>query len=262
MSKRWIYLGAVAVTVFLVALLLRTPSGWILWGASRMLPVEVRWTDARGTISATVVNGLSFALPGGRRAYFDKVILYPALASLLSGRLGLNFEVDDGGERLEGSADFGLHGWRLTDIDGSLSSDALIPTLPELEIAGLEGRITIQADNIAAEYGSLPSSGLLLVRLEGIRTIWLQTEQPLGSYEMEMQAQEQSGISGELRTLSPAALLSVTGRIIQEPASQTLNFTGQGQLSADAPVPLRRVLPILGRAGKDRVTMAWQLALD
>lgn len=113
-----------------------------------------------------------------------------------------------------------------------------------------------------AEYGTLPSTGLLLVRLEDIRTIWLQTEQPLGSYEMEVQAQEQSGISGELRTLSPTALLSVTARIMQEPASQTLNFAGQDQLSADAPIPLRRVLPILGRAGKDRVTMAWQLTLN
>ncbi len=44
-------LGATALVVFLGALLLRAPAAWILAGANRLLPVEVGWTGAEGTIS-------------------------------------------------------------------------------------------------------------------------------------------------------------------------------------------------------------------
>lgn len=262
MSKRWIFLGGIGLIVFMSALLVRMPAAWLLVGADRLLPVEVGWNQAQGTVSEAVIDGLSFSLPGGRRVYLNKVTFHPAFLSLFSGRLKLDFQLDDSGERLAGSADFGLERWHVAAAGGKLSLSALTPTLPELEIAGLEGRITVRAENIVADYGALPSSGQLVVELENVRTIWLQTDDPLGHYRLHLQALGPAGISGELRTLDGPALLSVTGGVKQEPSSQTLKFSGIGQLSEDAPVPLRRILPILGRTNRDRVAVDWQLALD
>ena len=262
MDRRWTYLGATALVVFLGALLLRPPAAWILAGANRLLPVEVGWTGAEGTISGMAIRGLTFRLPGGRRAYISKVTLDPAFLSLFGGRLGLDFRIDDGAKALSGSAGFGLHDWRLEEIDGELPLTALLPTFPELEIAGLDGGLAIRGEAVSAEYGSLPDAGRLTVDFEDIRAVWLPTDRPLGNYQVELQALEQAGITGEVRTLDGPALLSVTGQFIQEPSAQTLRFRGVGQLSADAPVPLRRILPILGRAGQDRVAMEWQLALN
>lgn len=262
MDRRWMYLGATALVVFLGALLLRAPAAWILAGANRLLPAETGWTGAEGTISGMVIRGLTFRLPGGRRAYISKVTLDPAFLSLFGGRLGLEFRIDDGGRALSGSAGFGLHDWRLEEIDGELPLTALLPTFPELEIAGLDGGLTIRGEAVSAEYGSLPHAGRLTVGFEDIRAIWLQTDRPLGKYRLQLQALDQAGISGELTTLPGPALFTVTGSVMQEPSSQTLKFSGLGQLSPDAPVPLRRILPILGRAGQDSVTMEWQIVLD
>ena len=262
MGKRWIFLGGIGLVVFMAALLLRMPAAWLLVGANRLLPVEAGWSEARGTVSEAVIHGLSFSLPGGRRVYLNKVTFHPAVLSLFSGRLRLDFRLDDSGGQLTGSADFGLERWQVAAAGGKLSLSALTPTLPELEIAGLEGRITVRAENIVADYGALPSPGQLVVELEDVRTIWLQTDNPLGHYRLDLQALGPAGISGEVRTLNGPALLSVTGAVQQEPSSQTLKFSGIGQLSEDAPVPLRRILPILGRTNRDRVAMDWQLALD
>lgn len=262
MDRRRMYLGATALVVFLGALLLRAPAAWILAGANRLLPADIGWAGAEGTISGMAIRGLTFRLPGGRRAYISKVTLDPAFLSLFGGRLGLEFRIDDGGKTLTGSAGFGRHDWRLEEIDGELPLTALLPTLPELEIAGLDGGLTIRGEAVSAEYGSLPDAGRLTVGFEDIRAIWLQTDRPLGKYRLELQAPEQAGISGELSTLPGPALFTVTGSVRHEPSLQTLKFSGLGQLSPDAPVPLRRILPLLGRAGQDRVTMEWQLALD
>ena len=262
MDRRWIYLGVTALVFFLGALVLRMPAAWILAGANRLLPAEVGWTGSSGGIAGMVVRGLTFGLPGGRRVWFNEVTLEPALLPLFGGSLGLDFRIDDGGGRLAGSARAGLNRWRLEEIDGKLPLTALLPTFPELEIAGLEGEVSIRGEAVSAEYGSLPYAGRLTVGLEDIRAIWLQTDRPLGKYRLRLQALDQAGISGELTTLPGPALFTVTGSVMHEPSSQTLKFSGLGQLSPDAPVPLRRMLPILGRAGRDRVTMEWQLVLD
>lgn len=262
MTKRWIYLGVTALAVFLGALLLRTPAPWVLAGANRLLPLEISWNEARGTIAGMDVRGLGFTLPGGRRVWFSRVTLEPALLPLFGGQLRLYFRVDDAGEQLAGAADFGLKRWELVEIDGKLPLTALLPTLPELEIAGLEGRVSIEGEAVAAEYGSLPTAGRLLVGFEAIRVTWLRTDQPLGSYRMALQAQEQAGLSGAITTLTNPALFSLSATVVQEPASQTLKFQGAGQISPDAPASLRRILPILGKAGRDRVAIGWQFTLD
>lgn len=262
MDRRWIYLGLTALVIFLGALALRMPAAWILAGADRLLPAEVGWTGSSGGISGMVVHGLTFGLPGGRRVWFNKVTLEPALLPLFGGSLGLDFRIDDGDGRLAGSARAGLRRWRLEEIDGKLPLTALLPTFPELEIAGLEGEVSIRGEAVSAEYGALPSGGRLILGFEDIHAAWLQMDELLGNYQVELQAIEQSGIAGELRTLGGPALLSLTGRFTQETPAQTLMFRGSGRLSPDAPVPLRRILPILGRAGRDRVAMEWQLTLD
>ena len=263
MDRRWIYcLGVTALVVFLGALLLRAPAAWILAGANRLLPAQIGWSGAEGTVSGMVIRGLAFRLPGGRRAYLSKVTLDPALLPLFGARLELDFRIDDGGKALSGSAGFGLRDWRLEEIDGELPLTALLPTFPELEIAGLDGGLTLRGETVSAEYGSLPDAGRLAVGFEDIRALWLQTDRPLGKYRLQLRALDQAGISGELTTLPGPALFTVTGSVMHEPSSQTLKFSGLGQLSPDAPVPLRRILPILGRAGQNRVTMEWQLTLD
>ena len=262
MTKRWIYLGLTALAVFLGALLLRTPAPWLLAGANQLLPLEISWNEARGTISGMDVRGLGFTLPGGRRVWFSRVTLEPALLPLLGGQLRLHFRVDDAGEQLAGSAGFGLKSWELVEIDGKLPLTALLPTLPELEIAGLDGQVSIQGEAVAAGYGSLPSAGRLLLSFQAIRATWLRTDQPLGSYQVTLQAQEQAGLNGEITTLTGPALFSLSATVRQEPASQTLKFQGAGQLSPDAPTPLRRILPILGKASRDRVAIDWQFTLD
>ena len=262
MNRRWIYLAVTALVVFLGALLLRTPALWILAGTNRLLPADISWNDAHGTISGMVIRGLTFRLPGGRRAYISKVTLDPAFLSLFGGRLGLEFRIDDGGKAVSGSAGFSLYHWRLEEIEGELPLTALLPTLPELEIAGLDGGLTIRGGAVSGEYGSLPDAGRLTVGFEDIRAIWLQTDRPLGDYLLELQAFEQAGISGDLSTLPGPALFTVTGSVMHEPSLQTLKFSGMGRLSPDAPTPLRRILPFLGRAGRDSVTMEWQLTQD
>ena len=250
MDRRWIYLGVTALVFFLGALVLRMPAAWVLAGANRLLPAEIGWTGSSGGISGMVVRGLTFGLPGGRRVWFNEVMLEPALLPLFGGSLGLDFRIDDGGGRLAGSASAGLNRWRLEEIDGKLPLTALLPTFPELEIAGLAGEVSIRGEAVSAEYGALPSGGRLILRFGDIHAAWLQTDELLGNYQVELQAIEESGITGELRTLGGPALLSLSGRFTQDTPAQTLRFRGSGRLSPDAPVPLRRMLPILGRAGR------------
>jgi len=261
-NKRRIYLGVTALAVFLGALLLRTPAPWILAGANHLLPTGISWSEAQGTLTGMEIRGLGFTLPGERRVWLRAVSLKPALSSLLGGRLTLQFRIDDGGEQLTGTASFGLQRWALTEAQGTLPLAAFLPTLPELEIAGLEGRVSIQAETVSARYGALPDRGQLQVQLENIRAVWLLTDQPLGSYRLALRAQEQTGISGRLNTHTDPALFSLTATVTQPSSSPTLTFQGAGQLSPEAPMPLRRILPILGKASRDRVTIDWQVGLD
>ena len=245
--------------VFFGALLLRAPAVWVLHGVSGRLPVEMAWSRVSGTVSEANVYGLWVTFPGQRWIYFEKATLRASFLSLLAGRLKLHWHIDENDRQITGVTRLGLKTWQLSEASGKLPLSSLSPGLPELDLARLDGQVALQAEAISAAYGALPFEGKLEVLLEDLRSPWLKTNQPLGNYRMELQADRQSGITGYLKTTSETALLFMDGQFKQDPASRNLHFSGQARLSPNAPAALQRILPMLGRVNHGRVDINRQL---
>ncbi len=259
-SRHWLRLGIIASLVFAVALALHAPARLVLPMVAARLPVQLAWEEVQGTASELVIHGLTITLPDRRRAYFQQVDLRPAFLPLLWGQLGVDCTLQaTQNERIAGRGRLGLRGWRLAELNGELSLDSLLPTLPEMELVGVEGMLRLQAEQVAARHGALPHAGRAVVSLERLRLPRLAND-PLGSYQAELTAQ-QDGLAGTVATAADAALLRIEGRLTQEAEPPALLFKGRGRLAANAPASLDGILPLLGRATDNQVAIEQRLAL-
>jgi len=258
MNKHWIRLGGMGLAVFLIAMVINFPAAWGLYLLQDRVPSSVKWQEVSGTVFDTSINHVEVILPGNRRAVLDNIEVRTSVLPLLLGRAMLEFRVRTGGEDIAGQARLRRAEWSIPLIEGVLPLELLTGVVPELGSLGMTGRIVFHGSGLSGKYEDLPGSGRLVVTVEDLRLDLIEADRPLGNYYADLEAGEETGIAGSVRTISTDAMLNIEGTIRSDPGGVNLHFIGKAWVDAGASDPVRSLLPLLGVVENDQATIDWQ----
>ena len=258
MKRRWLGLLLLGLIIYALVLAYRFPAAWALHWSRDRIPPTVEWGGVSGSVLDARVARLALTVPGGGTPVIGPVEWRTSLHRAVFGHMPLTFRAEALQGEVNGQARLQPGGWRLPVLKGRFSLAALPEVLPQLAMAQVEGRVLFRARDLQGGYAQPPQSGKLRATVEGLAAGLIETDRPLGDYQVALELQSGGQLAGEVTTVNDDALLRIQGRLRGDLKAGRLRFNGRGEVPPDAPAMVRDILPLLGSVNGDRVRIQWQ----
>jgi len=261
MTARGFCLAAVFLSVFPASLAWLAPAGWVLYGFRQYTGADLGWAAADGTWRSAVIHDLEIGYRQDRRLDFKRARYRITPLPLLLGRLDLEYRLETGNGVVTGNLQVQDGAWEISELHGDLPFSELAPVVFSSAVAdNLQARLRLHGKNLGATSGITPRRGNLEIRLTDLKLevgrAWL----GVGTHDLHLAAAAEGQMRGRLHP-GDDSLLRLTGELVVDFRSDTLQLTGEARAAEHAPAEIRALLPLLGRADGNRVDLDWQTPL-
>jgi len=251
-------LGLLGLVVFIIVMLAQLPASWVLSWIEAGTSQRLLWQHASGSVFDARVGALTVDVAPDRRIVLEQIELDTSILPLLVGRLIFEFKGRVNNEEFSGRANLGWGKWRLHQVQGRISLEALASLLPELEIFGVRGDVLFRGDSLVGRYNQLPDTGSVDAMIDGLYLGLIQTREPLGSYTIKLHDNDAGQMSGALLTVGDDALLNFEVNINLSAENRNVAIQGQAWAGNNEAEAVQAMLPLMGPVQGNRARINWQ----
>ena len=261
MSNSWLRLAGIFLPVFLIVLVLRLPAVWALHWVQGRIPVVIECVSVQGTLFNAKCQNMRLELTGGRTAYFNTFTWEVSPLVLPLGRIQVISSMAGYEGLLNGQVQITPGGWRLSVLDGDVSMGILNLIFPGLDLAGIQGRLSIRGRGVKFTGQGMLSSGELDIVINNFKSDLVDGVPPLGNYSIQLSFEPGTTTLGRIQTLTPDSPLQITGEISVRENDRKLIFTGKGRAGPGSTDSLHTFLSLMGEVKNGTVNIDWQADL-
>ena len=260
-TPNWARLGLLGSLVFLLALISTLPASlagnWIRKDKAQ----DITWQSLSGSIFDASVQGVTIKTGQGRVVTLDRLAIQNSILYLLTGRIVSNVSARIGESVIHSRLKFCVNRWVVDSLRGEIDLMNLSSFIPELELMGVRGMITLSDVGLEGIYHATPGNGHGEIDIYELRMAVVNTSASLGNYRLSISSIDQQNIKGKIETVSADSQLYINGELIVKSLENSIQIRGQGWAGKDAEQSVRELLPLLGRVENGKVQINWSSRL-
>lgn len=241
MKRLWLF----GIGLFLLAAIVQLPAAWLAPWVAQATHQRWRLGAVQGTLWQGQATVYGFDRPTGRWHPGRGIQWRLALGELLTGRLAVRADLDDGGG-VRFAAAFG--GWSIERLDAMVSADQIAGLLPGmLGEYGWSGPMRARAEEFRCQWARSGAGSECIGKIE---LTWESAAvaqipgPPLGDYRLRLTAE---GEALRFDLVTTRGRLQITGS--GELSAGSLHFAGEAAAVGESAGSLDTILRSLGRPG-------------